>query len=75
MLCTLNKFFQNTNLFIFHFLDLNMTRTKTTKSVRAASKQLETKRSVVVAKNKANEAARMIAAKAAKDMMEKKRKA
>ena len=51
-----------------------MTRTKTTKSVRAASKQLGTKRSVVVAKNKANEAARMIAARAAKDMMEKKRK-
>ena len=52
-----------------------MTRTKTTRSVRAAAKQLGTKRSVVVAKNKSNKAARMIAAKVAKDIMEKKKKA
>ena len=52
-----------------------MTRTKTTRSVRAAAKQLGTKRSIVVAKNKSNEAARMIATKVAKDVMEKKRKA
>ena len=52
-----------------------MTRTKTTRSIRAAAKQLGTKRSVAVAKNKSNETARMIASKVAKDIMEKKRKA
>ena len=52
-----------------------MTRTKTTRSVRTAAKHLGTKRSVVVAKNKSNKAARMFAAKEAKDIMEKKRKA
>ena len=59
----------------FMFLDLKMTKTKTTRSVRAAAKQLGTKRSVVAAKNKSNEASRMIAAKVAKDIMEKKGKA
>ena len=52
-----------------------MTRTKATRSVRAAAKWLGTKRSVVVAKNKSNKAAGMIASKVAKDIMEKKREA
>ena len=65
--------YRTTSFFIF--LALKMTRTKTTKSLRAAAKWLGTKKSVVVAKNKSNEAARMIASKVVKDIMEKKRKA
>ena len=53
------------------FLDLDMARSKTTKTVRAASQRLGTTRSLVVAQNKASEAAKQIAAKAAKQIFEK----
>ena len=52
-----------------------MARSKQTKPARAASKRLWTNRSLVVAQNKASEAVRNIAAKAAKQMFDKKKKA
>ena len=50
-----------------------MARSKQTKPVRATSRRLGTKKSLVIAQHKASQAVRNIAAKAAKQMFEKKK--